>query len=201
MRTTITAASLLLLAGALLAQERVPAEDAQKAGKQLAEQSAKLDVPAQVKVEPDADKAFAIHHEKVAALVMPDKKLSADTLSKAGKDVVPVGQLWMRRMVPVVEGKSTVNDKLRMIKITIKDEEEPLPLCLLGVRKKGDGLELLVYGKDKEPLLTLPLTKADARQDLPIEFDGKKNDNDTATLTINLLGKYEAKLIVAKAEN
>jgi hypothetical protein len=200
MRIAIAVAWTLLLAGAVVAQERVPPEDAQRVGRQLADQSAKLDVPAQVQVEPDTDKAFAIRHEKVAALVMPDKKFSADVLSKAGKDVVPIGHLWMRRMVPAVEGKAAANDKLRILKITVKDEEEPLPLCLLGVRKKGDGLELLVFGKDKEPLLTLPLTKADSRQDLPIELDGKKNDNDTGTLTINILGKYEAKLIVAKFE-
>jgi hypothetical protein len=197
----IAALCLLLFAGAVLAQERVPPEDAKRLGKKLAESSAKLDVPAQVKVVPDADNALAIHHERVGALVMPDKNLSADVLSKAGKEVVPVGHLWTRRLVPVLDGKATANDKLRIINVTLKDEEEPLVLCLLGVRKKGDGLELLVFGKDKEALLTLPLTKADTLQTLPIELDGKKNDNDTGTLTIGFVGKYEAKLIVTKSEN
>ncbi len=201
MRNMIAAAAVLLLAGAALAQERVPAEDAQKAGKLLAEQSAKLEMPVQVKVEPDADKACAFHASRVAALVMPDKKLTADVFAKAGKDVVPVGQLWMRDMVPAVSDKATPNDKLRIVKVKLKDEEEPLPLCLLGVRKKGDGLELVVYAKDKEPLLTLPLEKADGKQELPIELDGKKNDNDTGTLTLNVFGKYQAKLIVAKPES
>jgi hypothetical protein len=201
MRTTIAAASILLLAGAVLAQERLPTEDVQRFGKKLVELSANLDAPAQVKVEPNADKALAIRAKQVAALVMPDTNLSADALSKAGKDVVPVGQLWMRRLVTAVDGKATPRDKLRILRVPVKDEEEPLPLFLLGVRKKGDGLELLVYGLDKEALLTLPLTKTDARQELPIELDGIKNDNDTGTLTINLLGKYEAKLMVVKMEN
>jgi hypothetical protein len=201
MRTTVVALSVLLFAGAGLAQERLPAEDAQRFGKRLAQCSANLDSPVQVKVEPDADKALAMRGKQVGALVMPDKNLSADALDKAGKDVLPVGQLWLRRLVPVIDGKETAKDQLRIINVQAKDEEEPLPLCLLGVRKKGDGLELLVYGNHKEPLLTLPLTKADSKYDLPIELDGKKNENETGTLTLRFFGKYEAKLLVLKPDH
>jgi hypothetical protein len=202
MRTVIAVAGVLLLTGVALAQERVPQQEAQRYGKLFAEHAAKLEAPAQVKVEPDPEKACAIRKEGVAALVMPDKMLSADALGKVGKDVVPVGQLWMRNMVPAVDGKAAANDKLRIVKVAVNNEDHPLPLSLLGVRKKGDGLELVIYGKDKEPLLALPLEKADAKQELPIELEGKKNDNDPATgiLTINLFGKYQAKLTVAKPE-
>jgi hypothetical protein len=50
--------------------------------------------------------------------------------------------------------------------------DRPMPLLLVGVRRKGDKeLELVVYGKDSEPLLTLPLKRVDFIQELPVELE------------------------------
>ena len=75
------------------------------------------------------------------------------------------------------------------------------PLFLLGVRKKGDDtFELAVYAKDKEPHLLLPLQKIDTKQELPIEMEAMKGDNETGVITLSILGKYRAKLTVGKQE-
>src|SRR5207245_8588541 len=104
-------------------------------------------------------------------MVLPDKRLSEETLARAGADVTPVGHLWMRRLAPAVDGTVAPGDKLRIVTVTTQNNEElKLPFCLLGVRKGGDGLELLVFGKDKEPVAKLPLKKVSAQAETPIEL-------------------------------
>jgi hypothetical protein len=182
-----------MLAGVAGAQERLPLENAQRFAKLFVEQAAKL-TDAQVKTDVDAEKPCCITKGEPGAMIIPDKNLSADALAKAGKDVTPLGQLWMRKLTPVVDGKPVPGDKLRIVTVTVKNADEPMVLCLAGVRKKGDGLELVLYAKDKEPLLTVPLEKVETKQELPVELDGKKGDNDTGVLILSVLGKYQAKV-------
>src|SRR5688572_6159792 len=85
------------------AQEMVPAEEARKFAKILVESGAKTKPP--VAVEVDTDKAFAKRREEHGAMVIPAKKLTAATIDKAGDDFTPVGQLWMRNLTLVSDGK------------------------------------------------------------------------------------------------
>jgi hypothetical protein len=117
------------------------------------------------------------------------------------KDVVPVGQLWLRKWTLVVNGKPVANDKLRIITVTIDDKERPMPLLLLGVRKKGEkDLELVVYAKDSEPLQVLPLAKLDLASGLPVEVEWSRGDKTADNLTLNVLGKYQAALKIGRQE-
>jgi hypothetical protein len=180
------------------AQERVPQRDAERLAKLFAAQAARLS-DLQIKSEADSSKPFSVAKSDLGALVIPDRKLSEETLRKASKEVTPVGQLWLRNLTCVADGKPTPNDRLRLVTVTVKNEDHSLPFFLLGVRKKGDeSLELLFYAKDKEPLLVLPVERVDAKQDLPIELEATKGDNDTGILTLTILGKFRAKLTVAR---
>jgi len=191
---------LALVIGSISAQERIPQEQATKYAALFVEAAAKL-TDLQVKTDVDSEKPFGVKGGDLGAMVIPDKKLSEDVICKAGKDMIPVGQLWLRKLSTVVDGKATGNDKLRIVTITVNTEDHPLPLFLLGVRKKGDDtLELAVYAKDKEPHLLLPLQKIDTKQELPIELEAMKGDNETGVITLNILGKYRAKLTVGKQE-
>lgn len=181
------------------AQERIPQDQALKYSKILTDHAGKL-ADLQLKSEVDTDKPFGLRHGEVGVMVIPDKKLSADILAKVDGDVTPIGHLWFRKISPHIDGKTTPNEKLRIVTVTADDQDHPLPLFLLGVRKKNDKLELVIFAKDKEPLLATPLEKIDRNQELPIELEGKKNDNDTGLLTLNLLGKYQAKVTVAAQE-
>lgn len=200
MKTTIVAGlSLFLFAGVSLAQERLPQERAQQLARLFVPQAAKL-TDAQLQTDVDLEKPCCITKGKLGAMVIPDKKLSAELLDKVGKAVAPVGQLWMRGLTPVSGGTPTPGDKLRKVTVTIQGEDHQLPCCFLGVRQKaGGGLELVVYAKDKDPLLTLPLEKVAIEQELPIELDAKKGENDMGILIITALGKYQAMLTVAQA--
>jgi hypothetical protein len=199
MKHMLIVAGWLLAAGLAPAQERIAPEDAQKFARLFIDQAAKQ-TDLQLKLEPDPERAFGLKKDNVGALIIPDKRLTADLLHKAGQDVVPVAQFWVRHLTVVAKDQAVPSDKLRVVAVTVGDKEHPLPLFLLGARRTASQeLELLVYGNGKEPLLQLPLRKTEVRPELPIEFEAR-GENDRAVLTLNLLGAYQAELTVAKKE-
>lgn len=129
-------------------------------------------------------------------MVIPDKKLSAETLRKSGKELTPIGQLWLRKWTTVVEGEATPKEKLRVMRINIEDKVRPMPLFLLGVRKAGTELELVVYANDSEPLQIVPLKKIDVVPELPLEIEWKRGEKLVDTLTLTILGRYQASMAV-----
>jgi hypothetical protein len=200
MKKLLAAFVLGLFVNAASAQERVPQDQAVPIAKLLAETAAKI-ADAQIKIELDTAYPFGLKADEVGAMVIPVKNLSEETFTKAGKDVSPVAQLWFKKLTTVVDNKTVPNDKLRLLKVSHNGEDFELPLFLLGVRKKADGaLEMVVYAKDKQPLVVLPVEKAEANLELPIELEGKKTGEDTGELTLKLAGKYRVKLPLTKQE-
>src|SRR5437870_5109989 len=116
MKRAIAMVSLALLAGRAGAQERIAPEVAQKFARLFVEQAAKLD-DLQLKLQPDPDKACGLKKDDVGALIIPDKRLSAQALQKAGKEAIPVGQLWVRQLTAVVNDQPVANDRLRIVTI------------------------------------------------------------------------------------
>lgn len=197
-RTTGLLACLLTLATVSLArgQERIPTDHAQQIAKLLQDHAAKqANLPIQADV--DNDKPYGVRHEEFGALAIPDKKLSADAIAKADKDVVPVGHFWMRKLTPIVNGSPASGDKLRNVSIDVDNNTVKATFYLLGVRKgeKGEP-ELLVYGSGKDPLAVCPLEKTDAKQTYPIEIDGRE-DGDAGLITLTIAGKYKSTLRVS----
>ena len=198
MRTMVAAAVLALVAGAARAQERLPQEEAQGYARTLADAAKGVDdAPLKAEVDPDKPVAIRAEDHKHGVMVIPARGLSAAALDKADKEVVPVGQLWLHNLAPVVDGNPVPADKLRILTVTINGDDAQLPLCFLGARKKPDGgWELLVYGKDKEPLARLAMKAIEGDADTPLDLEGKRNENDTGDLTIKVLGKHKATLVL-----
>jgi hypothetical protein len=204
MRLRTTLAWLALVAGAAAADSpnRIPQDEAKAYAKPCVERAAAVLTDAQVSLDVDPDKPCAERGEGGGAMVIPDKKLTEKVLAGADKDVVPVGQLWLRKWTLVVNGKPVANDKLRIITVTIDDKDRPMPLLLLGVRQKGDkDLELVVYAKDSEPLQVVPLTKADTASGLPLELEWSRGDKDADNLTLSILGKCQTVLKIGRQES
>lgn len=196
MKNWCAAAVLLVLAGVAGAQERIPGEEAQKIAKLITDFAAK-EANLAFKAELDTTAPFGMKEGDRAAMIVPVQKLTVDTLAKAGKDVVPVGHLWFRKVTPVSGGNAVANDKLRIVTITTDDgKEHAVPLMLVGVRKGKDSLELVLFGKGKDIVATVPLKAAEPKQDTPIDFEVKKGEAMRGTLIFNLLGKYQAELPV-----
>jgi hypothetical protein len=190
------AACLLPLLATLASADpnRLSDDDAKAYAKPCAEYAAGLD-DHPIATEVDADKPCAVRGEGGGAMVIPQKGLGEAALNKAGKDVVSLGQLWLRKWTLVVRGKALPAEKLRILRVKLDNKERPMPLLLLGVRKKGKGLELLLYARDSDPLLALPLAKSEHKPDLPLEVAWKRGEKKKPdTLTLTLAGGYQAVL-------
>jgi hypothetical protein len=191
MKPVVACVCLALFVGLVAAQDRLPQDEARRYARACVEQLGEAQL--------DPDKAVAVRGEGGGAMVVPDKKLSPNRLVKAGQGMVPVGQLWLRKWTVVVGGKAVPKDRLRVVTVNLDDKDRPMPLLLLSVRTKGDkGLELIVRSKDENPLLTLPLRQVDFVQKLPLELEWQRGEGSVDSLTLTVLGKYQAVLPVTR---
>ena len=196
MKTILPLIALTLVTLALPAQEELPRAEAVKFAAILNFDLTKLaDTP--IPTDADIKRPFGMKAEKRGGLVVPEAKLSPATFSGAGKEPVPVGQLWLAGLVPAKDGQAVSKDRLKLVTVQHEGREVTLPLCVLGVRKgAGDKLELLIFGKTKEPLLVLPLTTATREQRWPLEFAAQGEGDASARVTLWLVDKYEASFVV-----
>ncbi len=180
------------------AQEVVPRDEALKASFGLWYSLGKMDdLP--LKVDVDIKYPYGMAKGDLGMIVIPETKV-ADVISKAGETVLPLGQLWMRGLAPEAEGKVVPNGQLKLVDVTIKDNSASVVLCTLGVRKtEKKGLELVIYGKGKEPLKAVAMKAVKGKQEFPIELTVVPG-NENAEVTLKLAGQYEATITVGKQE-
>jgi len=206
----ITRSSFPLVFAALLScalpqlasgQEAVPLEQAQKGAQLLTEAAGRL-ADAPVAIDTNLDKPFAAKAGDVGLLVIPDKALTAEKLSGASTTITPVGQLWMKGVSTAVNGHSPSKDDVRSYTVRAGDNDLTVQLYLVGVVKNAAGrAEVVVYGKGKEPLVHTSLDKSTTgSKEMPIELSGKKNDENSGTLTLLLPGNFQAEIVLVKAE-
>jgi hypothetical protein len=199
MKTGSLCICLALFATAFSGEGRLSKEDAQRYAKLCVEQTGSKSSNSQIKTDVDPEKACAVQGEGGGAMVIPDKTLTADKLAKAGKEIVPVGQLWLRKWTLVVDGSPVPEKTLKIAKINIDEKKRPMPLFLLGVRKNGDkGMELLVYAKGNEPLLVMPLKVIDFIPDTPLDLEWTRGEKLVDPLTMKILGKYQAEFAITR---
>ena len=148
----------------------------------------------------DPEQPVAIRDGEFGGMVLPQKNLKAESLAKANDQIVPIGQLWLLKLGPMKDGAAISRDKLRLATIKHDGDETTVPQCALGVRKASTGtLELLVFGKDKEPILKLPMKSIEGGSGPALDVSAER-DGDEGKITLKLLGKYEAKLRVTELE-
>jgi hypothetical protein len=186
-----------LIAGltAAQAQEQLSREESLKyAFVVTADLSAMLQTP--IPTDPDVKRPVALRDGDYGGMVLPESKLSAEVFSRAGKEVSPVGQLWLLKLVPLNDGRAVPASKLRMVQTKSSEGQATVPCCALGVCKDDNGgLELLVYGKDKEPVLRTPLRRISRQQENPIDMSAERKE-EGGLVTLRFLGKYEANFMV-----
>jgi hypothetical protein len=177
------------------AQEQLSRQEALKyAFIVSADLAAMLQTP--IPTDPDVKRPVALRDGDYGGMVLPESKLSAEVFSKAGKEVVPVGQLWLLKLVPLSDGQPVAASKLQMVEASSDERQVRVPCCALGVRKGPDGgLELLIYGKDKEPVLRAPMHTISRQQENPIDMSAERKE-EGGLVTLRFLGKYEASFMV-----
>ncbi len=191
----LSLALLLLNAAPVVAQEQLSrAEALHYACAVAADLGEMLKTP--VPTDPDIKRPVAVRESDYGAMILPEAKLAAAAIHAAGKGGIPVGQLWLLNLAPMTEGQPVPADRLRFVHVTAEDGSAMAPCCVLVVRATGDdGLELVVLGKDKTPLLTAPLKAITQAQDNPIEMTAERKE-DGGLITLRLLGKYEVSFMV-----
>src|SRR5215472_6116105 len=196
MKAILIATASLTFCLAATAQEPVPRQECLKYAF-VASANLKEMLKTPIPTDPDVKRPVAARDGEYGAMVLPESKLTADVLAKAGKEVVPVGQLWLVKLAPLSDGRVVPASKLRVVHLNYRDKEADAPCCALGVRKTGSGgLELLVYGKESEPVLHVPLKGISSTQDNPIEMSAERKD-DGGLITLNFLGRYTASFMVS----
>jgi len=150
-----------------------------------------------IATDPDVKRPVAAREGEYGAMVLPETKLNLATFAKPGKAGVAVAQLWLLKLVPMNDGQPVPADKLHFVNVTSEEGDARVPCCALGVRNQpdGDGLELLVYGKDSKPVLTVPLKTMSRPQENVVDMVAERKD-DGGLLTLRFLGKYEANFMV-----
>jgi hypothetical protein len=147
-----------------------------------------------IPTDPDIKRPVALKQDNHGGMILPEAKLTAQTFASAGDAVKAVAQLWLVNLVPVSDGQPVSVARQRMVHVRNGTEVVDAACCALGVRKTKSGdLELLVFGKDKVPLLSVPLKPISAQQDNPIEGSSEMK-NEAAEVTLRFVGKYEATL-------
>jgi hypothetical protein len=197
MKPVLAAACLALFVSLVSAQDRLPQDEARRYARVCVEQLGTL-ADAQVGTDVDPDGAVAVRGEGGGAMAIPDRKLLKERLAQAGQEVIPLGQLWLRKWTVVASGKPVPDDSLRIITINVDDKDRPMPLLLLGVRKQGKGLELVAYAKESEPVLAVPLKPVEFVQDLPLDLRWERGEKDVDPLTLTLFGRYQTVLPITR---
>jgi hypothetical protein len=199
MKRLIIAVMLLSCLFVSQAQEKLSrAEALQYAFYASLDLKAMLDTP--IPTDPDVKRPVAAREGEMGGMILPESKLGADTFANAGKEAKSVGQFWLLGLAPMNAGEVVPASKLRKVHVRANEQEVEAVCCALGVAKDPDrGLELLVYGKDKEPVTRAPLKSISGQQEDPIDVSAERKD-DSAVVTLKFLGKYEATFSVTAAE-
>lgn len=175
------------------AQEQLPREEALKlaflASANL-EQLQGTPIPTDV----DLKRPVAVRDGDYGALFLPEAKLNADVIAKAGEKIVPVGQLWLHMLTPVQQGQPVDASELRMVNVSHPEGDARVAQCTLGVRKSSSGaLQMVVLGKSTEPVATASLRTIEGRASDGIKLTADRDDSG-GTGTFVLFGKYQAQL-------
>jgi len=200
MKRILVSVFLLTVLGSLSAQERLSTEEALRYAR-LAGADAQQLAGTPIATRVDLAQPVALHDGDYGGMVLPQAGLTAESLAQAGDQVLPVGQLWLLRLTVMKDGEGVPADKLRVATVKTRDGNEvKVPQCALGVqRSKAGALELLIFGKDKTPILTAPLKPIETKQEMPLDMDAVR-ESESAQITLKILGRYEARFRVTELE-
>ncbi len=198
MKRNLIVVALLTALQLVSAQERLSREEALQYAKLVSADTTQLHgtpIPTSV----DLTQPVAVRDGEFGGMVLPEAKLTAEALVKVDGKVVAIGQLWLLRLTLMKDDEAVSAEKLRVATVKTQDGEEfKVPQCVLGVQRNSSGkLELLVFGKDKNPLLTASLKETESKQESPLEMDAERG-SDGAKVSLKILGKYEAKFDVTE---
>jgi hypothetical protein len=192
---------LSAVVGPLFAQEQLSREEALKYAFAVTvnlDQLQGTPIPTDV----DVKRPIVLRDGEYGGMYLPESKLTLETIAKAGEKAVSIGQLWLHKLAPVRDSETIGNEKLRIAKVTDTEGSQlEVPQCTLGVRRNASGaLELLLFGKGTDPIVTAPLASVGDKTGPAVALEAERNDNG-GLLTITMFGKYKAQLSFTGTED
>src|SRR5260370_1087000 len=161
--------------------QRIEDDKAKEAAKLLVDAIAKLTLP--VKTSLDGKSGTGLHAGKAGAFLVPDTKLTADALKKHEKGVLPLGVLFVTDSLTLVSGDKPVAAKEHLTaEITINNETAKVNVLTLAAARVADRLVLLVYAKDKKPVVVAELNEAEEKSDHVLDVSARKQEEKRAAL-------------------
>jgi len=188
---------LLLSASPGLADETIPRRDALSLATAVAADLKVLqDTP--IPTDVDLKHPAGLRDGDAGVLVLPECKLTLGAVTNAGEKAVSIGQMWLHALAPVRDGRTVDRAQLRLVPVTLDEGEVTALQCTLGVQKSStNGLELVLFGRDKTPLVKAPLKKIEARSSAPIELASAPSGSGDKSLTLKILGQYQATIVIS----
>jgi len=152
-----------------------------------------------LQIQADLSGPIGLTEGDYGGLLIPDARLRLKAVQEAQAAPTPVAELWFHHLAPMKDGWAVSEADLYLVEVTNDGERIKVPCCPVGIRK-GDqgGLELLVYGKGKQPLLVLPMRAVNRPGAAPVEFLAERDRDDAGQITIRLFGKYEGQFRVTE---
>lgn len=192
MKTKLIALIVTLAAVTGYSQEVVPQADAMKGAALCYFASADI-TDAGITIDPDIKSPFAMKGGgQVGMIAIPETKLAKE-IANGGTGITPVGQIWLKGLLPILGGSTITKDKLRTVTVSDGGNSVLVPVLFVGMQSGAGGTkELVIYSQDKTAIATLPLKSIEQEQKLPIEFSAVKAGEQTADVTLNIIGKFQA---------
>lgn len=199
MKRTLIVLTLLTSLQFISAQEKLSREEALPYARAVSSDAKQLN-GTPIATDVDAQQPVVMKDEDYGGMVLPQKNLKVETIAQAGETAVPIGQLWLQKLTPMCNGEAVAKASLRLVTVRAEGEEVTAPQCALAVRRNAGGnLELLVFGKSKQPLLTTALKPLDVIQSMPLDLAAER-EGDAGKITLKILGKYQAAMSVTELE-
>lgn len=193
---------LTILAGSFWAK----ADDVTKLDEEKAQMIAKLCVngeatskkQAPLKITPAVKNAVGFNLKKRAAIVVPSTDLTAATIAKADKEIVPIGVLYLYGVTPVVVDEPLAQTNHRTFEIKVEGKSDVLIAAMqLAVTKVAGKPVLLVYSDAKEPVLVTTLVETKGTTDIPLELEVAPAGDQRAILTLKAFGAHRGSIMIA----
>lgn len=176
------------------AQERLDINQAKKYA-QLTRQNPELLKIAPLQFEADLTRPVALTNEDFGGLLIPRVKLSEGSESDVGAQPVGIGELWLYNLTVEKNGWPVYEHELNVVTLDTDEGKVKVPRYILGVSNPAEGKPvLMVYGKTKKPLLTVPLTRIQSSQANPLDMTATKDGK----VTVSILGQYQGHFYVSE---
>lgn len=179
---------------------RTSLDDAQKATLLLNNAMGEI-ADAPFRLEVNAFKPCALRgDDNTGALAVPVYSLKHKIESARPKTPIPVAQLWLHKVVPLINGKPADKESLRLVKVKTNEGEAEVSMYHVAFQRAGKGGKLILYGEGEKPLLEITLKPMNVPQEMPIDLEARKGENGGPLLVLYVADKYEGNLPLAHAD-